>query len=91
MEVAGSVCAVTGAGGGLGRQVTLGLARAGARVFGCDLSDQSFSAIEELAVRERLDIRLAVCDVTDEGSVIHFFETIAEAAGAIGAGSRTSS
>lgn len=81
MEIAGCVCAVSGAGRGLGRQIAVDLARAGARVFGCDLSDQAFPVIAELAASEKLDIHLSVCDVTQEDSVVRFFEQIAGAAG----------
>jgi 3-oxoacyl-[acyl-carrier protein] reductase len=76
MKISGSVCAVTGAGRGLGRQIALDLARAGARVFGCDLNDRGFSGLEDLAKLEKLDIHLSVCDVTDEESVIQFFKEI---------------
>jgi 3-oxoacyl-[acyl-carrier protein] reductase len=81
MEIEGSVCVVTGAGRGLGHQIAVDLARAGARVFGCDLSDQRFSAVVDLATKEKLDIRLSICDVTEEDSVVRFFESIESTAG----------
>lgn len=81
MKIQGSVCAVTGAGRGLGRRIALDLARAGAKVFGCDLRPESFSGIEELREKEKLDIRLSICDVSDEDSVVRFFEQIRSTAG----------
>jgi len=81
MEIEGSVCAVTGAGRGLGCQIAVELARAGARVFGCDISEQGFSVVEGLRKKEKLDIRLSICDVTNEDSVVRFFERIESMAG----------
>ena len=81
MKIEGSVCVVTGAGRGLGYQIAVDLARAGARVFGCDISDQKISALENLAEKERLDIRLGICDVTEEDSVVRFFEGMESMAG----------
>jgi 3-oxoacyl-[acyl-carrier protein] reductase len=81
MKIEGSVCVVTGAGRGLGYQIAVDLARAGARVFGCDISDQKLSDFEDLAEKEKLDIRLSICDVTEEDSVVRFFESIESTAG----------
>jgi 3-oxoacyl-[acyl-carrier protein] reductase len=81
MKIEGSVCVVTGAGQGLGRRIAVDLGRAGARVFGCDLSDQTFPAVADLATKEKLDVRLSICDVTQEDSVVRFFESIERTAG----------
>ena len=81
MKIEGSVCVVTGAGRGLGHQIAVDLARDGARVFGCDINDHSFSAVENLVKKEQLDIRLSICDVTEEDSVVRFFEGIESTAG----------
>jgi 3-oxoacyl-[acyl-carrier protein] reductase len=81
MEIDGSVCVVTGAGRGLGHQIAVDLARAGARVIGCDINAQRFSGVDGLRKKEKLDIRLAVCDVTDEDSVARFFKSIESTAG----------
>ena len=81
MKIEGSVCVVTGAGRGLGCQIAVDLARAGARVFGCDISGHNVADFEGLAEKERLDIRLSTCDVTEENSVVRFFEGIESTAG----------
>ena len=81
MKIKGSVCVVTGAGRGLGHQIAVDLAREGARVFGCDISDHNVADLEDLAEKEKLDIRLSICDVTEEDSVVRFFEGIESTAG----------
>jgi len=81
MKIEGSVCVVTGAGRGLGHQIAVDLAREGARVFGCDISDHNVADLEDLAEKEKLDIRLSTCDVTEEDSVVRFFEGIESTAG----------
>ena len=44
------VCVVTGAASGIGRELTLQLARAGARVFAADLNEAALSGLEEAGV-----------------------------------------
>src|SRR5271165_4562736 len=60
------VAAVTGAGTGLGRQLALGLAEQGYRVFGTALSPQE---IEDLRQAPGGSVELAIVDVTDEDAV----------------------
>jgi NAD(P)-dependent dehydrogenase (short-subunit alcohol dehydrogenase family) len=61
--VAGKVCAVTGAGSGIGRALALGLARRGARVAVCDVDEagltETASAVQGLGGEvhaERVDV-----------------------------------
>lgn len=83
MNIRGSVCAVTGAGRGLGRRIALDLARAGAAVFGCDRSEAALSGTIEAAEGESLDVRLSVCDVSDEKAVMRMFRGIEQQAGGL--------
>jgi NAD(P)-dependent dehydrogenase (short-subunit alcohol dehydrogenase family) len=64
---------VTGAGGGLGRVTAERFARAGDRVYSCDISR---SAVEELATSE-LTALAQVVDVSDRRQVDDFFDAIA--------------
>ena len=54
--------AVTGAGGGLGREAALKLAAKGYRVFGTALEPE---AISELELETAGAVTLTVCDVVD--------------------------
>ena len=58
--------AITGAGAGLGRQIALGLAEQGYRVFGTALSAQE---IEDLPQASDGSVRLTIVDVTDDQAV----------------------
>ncbi len=58
--------AVTGAGSGLGRDVALGLAAKGYRVFGTALNPQEVS---ELQAASGGKVELAICNITDEQAV----------------------
>jgi 3-oxoacyl-[acyl-carrier protein] reductase len=78
MKIEGSICAVTGAGRGLGCQIAIDLARKGAKVYGCDLSDDAMTDARRKATEQQLSIETLVCDVTDEHSVGAFFEAIAD-------------
>lgn len=71
---AGRVAFVTGAGGGMGRQIAADLARAGARVFAVDVKDPpaadevtywQFDVTEEARVASALDEAFATCGRLD--------------------------
>lgn len=66
-ELPGRVCAVTGAGGGIGRAVALALSRAGGRVALLDRDEAG--AAETLRLLQGTDAMATVCDVSDEASV----------------------
>jgi len=76
MNIAGSICLVTGAGRGIGRRIATDLARAGALVYACDISASSLSELQ--ADAEGLPLTFAVCDVADEVSVAGMFARIAD-------------
>ncbi|WID96665.1 SDR family oxidoreductase [Bosea vestrisii] len=71
----GAACVVTGAGGGLGRAIALGLARAGARIAMLDRS--TVAAEETLSAIRQIGAEAAVfsCDVSAPASI----ESAAEA------------
>src|SRR5438045_1909567 len=58
--------AVTGAGSGLGRDIALGLAARGYRVFGTALSEEE---VDDLARATDGAVALTRCDITDEAAV----------------------
>lgn len=61
---------VLGAGGGLGGQVALDLAREGARVVGLDRSAEALEALVERASHEGLTIYPVVADLADSEGVV---------------------
>ena len=58
--------AITGAGGGLGRETALGFAAKGYRVFGTALKAEEIVDLEHASGGA---VRLTICDITDEGAV----------------------
>ncbi|HUE31747.1 MAG TPA: SDR family NAD(P)-dependent oxidoreductase, partial [Mycobacterium sp.] len=58
--------AITGAGGGLGRAVALGLAQKGYRVYG---SARKHADVAEVAAASAGTVQMDICDVTNEASV----------------------
>src|SRR5213080_2385758 len=82
-QLDGKIAFVTGAGSGLGREIALSFARAGARVAVGDL--RAAAAAEIDAELGALDAALAcgplVGDVADPGTVRSWFERLAEATG----------
>jgi NAD(P)-dependent dehydrogenase (short-subunit alcohol dehydrogenase family) len=58
--------AVTGAGSGLGRDIALGLAAKGYRVFGTAMKPEEIADLKEVSGGS---VTLSRCDITDEGAV----------------------
>ena len=73
MNISGSICLVTGAGRGIGRQIAADLAKAGATVYACDISLEAYADFQA----EGLPITFAACDVGNEASVTALFARIA--------------
>jgi len=58
--------AITGAGSGLGRDIALGLAAKGYRVFGTAIANGEIADLEQASGGK---VALSICDITDEKSV----------------------
>jgi NAD(P)-dependent dehydrogenase (short-subunit alcohol dehydrogenase family) len=77
----GRSAAVTGAGGGLGRDIALGLARKGYVVFGTAMSANE---IDDLKDASDGCVHLAVCDISKEPAVNAWAESVSEELGEAG-------
>jgi NAD(P)-dependent dehydrogenase (short-subunit alcohol dehydrogenase family) len=77
----GKSAVVTGAGGGLGRDIALGLAAKGYVVFGTALSA---AEVEDLKEASGGRVSLTVCDITREPAVRAWAAGVADALGAAG-------
>src|SRR5882757_5976187 len=74
----GRSAAVTGAGGGLGRDIALGLAAKGYVVFGTAMS---VAEVQDLKDASGGRVRLTVCDMTNEESVKAWAAGVSDALG----------
>ncbi len=77
----GRSAAVTGAGGGLGRDIALGLAAKGYVVFGTAMSA---AEVQDLKEASKGRVSLTVCDMTKEESVKAWASEVSEALGESG-------
>src|SRR5258708_248999 len=68
--------AITGAGGGLGREIALGFAAKGYAVFGTAMSD---AEVRELAGVSAGQVRLTICDMTQEAAVQSWTRAVSDA------------
>jgi len=57
-------------GRGIGQQIATDFARSGAKVYVCDINQESLSGVRQATTKDGLNITLAVCDVSDEPSVM---------------------
>ena len=73
--------AVTGAGGGLGRDIALGLAAKGYRVFGTAMASGEIADLQQASGGR---VALSICDITDEKSVQSWARGVSDALGAAG-------
>lgn len=69
MKTQGKVFLVTGAGGGIGRELVLGLVSSGAKVAAVDLRQESLDEMMKLAGDKAKDIRTYAADITDRDTV----------------------
>jgi NAD(P)-dependent dehydrogenase (short-subunit alcohol dehydrogenase family) len=70
--------AVTGAGGGLGREIALGFATKGYRVFRIARKPEEIAEVEQASGGA---VVLTICDVTDESAVQSWAKQVSEALG----------
>lgn len=77
----GTLAVVTGAGSGLGRAVSLGLARAGATVVAADINPEAAESVAEEISSQGGLARARELDVTDPDRVNRFFAEIGESDG----------
>ena len=79
LGLAGRVCVVTGAGGGIGRSVAVNLAKAGAHVAALDRDEQGLEKTRaELASNRHV---IAPCDVTSADSIVSTAATVEKTLG----------
>ena len=69
LGLSGKVCAITGAGGGIGRAVALAMARAGAKPVVLDRDAATCAATAEALKAIGVDAPCIPCDVSDAASV----------------------
>ncbi len=80
--VAGKVCAVTGAGSGIGRALALGLARRGARLALADLDEAGLTATADAVRALGAPVQAQRLDVGDGDAVVAWADAVAAAYGA---------
>src|SRR5438445_5053674 len=73
--------AITGAGGGLGRDIALGFAAKGYRVFGTAMASSEIADLQQASGGK---VALSICDITDEKSVQGWAHGVSNALGAAG-------
>jgi citronellol/citronellal dehydrogenase len=74
----GMVCAVSGAGSGLGRESALEMARLGATVVGCGRRPEPLAETEELAAGLAGSFQFEALDIREEEPVGRFFDGLLE-------------
>ncbi len=73
--------AITGAGSGLGRDIALGLAAKGYRVFGTAIANGEIADLQQASGGK---VALSICDITDEKSVQNWARGLSDTLGAAG-------
>ena len=73
--------AITGAGGGLGRDIALGLAAKGYRVFGTAMAGGEVADLQQASGGK---VALSICDITNERSVQNWARNVSDTLGAAG-------
>jgi NAD(P)-dependent dehydrogenase (short-subunit alcohol dehydrogenase family) len=73
--------AITGAGSGLGRDIALGLAAKGYRVFGTAIANGEIADLQQASGGK---VALSICDITEQKSVQSWARGVSEALGEAG-------
>ena len=82
-DLTGKVAAIVGSGSGIGEAVTLGAARAGARVVGLDVKADAAADVAARARAEGGACEAAALDIRDASAVAAAFNRIREAHGSL--------
>lgn len=80
-RLSGKNAFVTGAGGGIGREIAFGLAREGARVACADINDDLLAEVESFS--GGLDLVPVHCDISDRSDVFDKLDTFAGQSGGL--------
>ena len=72
MKVVGKVIVVTGAGNGMGREISLNLLSKGAKVIGLDINVEGLKQTQELAADKGTDMKLIQLDITNRTKAVTF-------------------
>jgi NAD(P)-dependent dehydrogenase (short-subunit alcohol dehydrogenase family) len=81
--VSGKVCAITGAGSGIGRALALGLARRGARLALADRDERGLQATADAVRAAGAEVHAAPLDVSDRDAVVAWAGAVAEQFGVV--------
>jgi NAD(P)-dependent dehydrogenase (short-subunit alcohol dehydrogenase family) len=82
-SLTGKVCAITGAGAGIGREVALELARRGARVAISDVDTTSLAQTGELLAPFCADVHQQTLDVSERAAVEGWADVVADHYGVV--------
>jgi len=77
------IAVITGAAAGMGREVALLFARAGATVVGCDINQANLATTLELAAGEGLTLDLQIVDITNQAEVVTWVDAAAARYGGV--------
>lgn len=83
MKAQGKTILVTGAGNGMGREITLLLLRKGARVAGVDINESALQETAKLAGENRDRFSMHVVNIADRNAVCPLPEAVIKAHGSI--------
>lgn len=83
MKVAGKVIVVTGAGSGMGRELTLELVRRGAKVAGVDMRKETLAETKKLAAALGGTVETFALDITDAAAVAKLPAQVAQKLGEV--------
>ena len=82
-KYAGKTCVVTGAGSGIGRELALALARAGARLAISDIDPVGLDETQQMLHAEGVQLHSQILDVSDSAAIYAYPDAILSKFGAI--------